>query len=250
MTVAKNVAFLGATRGMGQAVARRLAERGDRLFLLGRDPEALSRTADDLAVRSPQGYRPQGTHLDLEDPTTFAPALEAAAQALGGFDTVVCTAGLFATTDQLADDPERAARMVTVDFSHTVFFLEEAKRRLLERGGGTLCAFGSVAGDRGRKPAGLYGASKAGLAHYLEALDHRHHGDGLTVVCVKPGFVRTAMTAGMPEPPFAGEPDRVADDVVRALDRGTPVVYTPSIWRWVMTVIRLLPRFVMRRVGF
>jgi short-subunit dehydrogenase len=125
-----------------------------------------------------------------------------------------------------------------------------ARRRLLAAGGGTLCVFSSVAGDRGRKPVVLYGAAKAGLSRYLEGLDHRHRASGLRVVCVKPGFVRTGMTAGLPEPPFAGEPEEVARRVERALDRGTPVVYVPGIWRWVMLVVRMLPRFVMRRVGF
>ena len=69
-------------------------------------------------------------------------------------------------------------------------------------------------------------------------------------MCVKPGFVKTSMTAGLEPPPFAGEPMAVAKRVLRAIDRGQPVVYAPGIWRWIMLVIRLLPRFVMRRVGF
>ena len=67
---------------------------------------------------------------------------------------------------------------------------------------------------------------------------------------MKPGFVRTAMTSGLPEPPFAADPDQVAPAIVRALDRGTPVVYVPGIWALVMLLIRNLPRAVMRRVGF
>ena len=85
---------------------------------------------------------------------------------------------------------------------------------------------------------------------YLEGLDHRFHAQGLRVVCVKPGFVRTSMTEGLPSPPFAGEPEGVARIVARAIERGTPVVYAPTIWGLVMAVIRVLPRFVMRRVGF
>ncbi len=67
---------------------------------------------------------------------------------------------------------------------------------------------------------------------------------------VKPGFVRTGMTTGLDPPPFVGEPERVARDVLRAIDRGRPVVYTPGVWRYVMLVVRSLPRAVMRRVGF
>jgi decaprenylphospho-beta-D-erythro-pentofuranosid-2-ulose 2-reductase len=107
-----------------------------------------------------------------------------------------------------------------------------------------------VAGDRGRKPVALYGAAKAGLSRYLEALDHTWRDKGLKTVCVKPGFVRTGMTAGLPAPPFAGEPEGVAQVVARAIDRGKPVVYAPPMWGLVMLVIKLLPRFVMRKIGF
>ena len=96
----------------------------------------------------------------------------------------------------------------------------------------------------------LYGAAKAGLSRYLEGLDHKFHAQGLHVVTVKPGFVKTAMTAALKPPPFAGEPDAVARLVLKAIDRGKPDVYAPGIWRWIMVVIRLLPRAVMRRIGF
>jgi NAD(P)-dependent dehydrogenase (short-subunit alcohol dehydrogenase family) len=225
-----------------------MSQRGDRVFLLGRDGADLERSARDLEVR---GGVPVATALcDLERPETFAPALDAAEGALGGFDTVVVTAGLFATQAQLEADPELARRLLLVDFTNTVAFCEEARRRLLSRGGGTLCAFSSVAGERGRKPVVLYGAAKAGLTRYLEGLDHRFRAAGLRTVCVKPGFVRTSMTDGLPSPPFAGEPEGVAQRVLKAIDGGTPVVYAPAAWRWVMLVIRLLPRFVMRKVGF
>jgi short-subunit dehydrogenase len=96
----------------------------------------------------------------------------------------------------------------------------------------------------------LYGAAKAGLTRYLEGLDHKFHGAGLRVVCVKPGFVKTSMTDELTPPPFAGEPDAVARRVLKAIDRGWPVVYAPPAWALVMFVIRALPRWVMRRVGF
>jgi short-subunit dehydrogenase len=241
--------IFGATKGMGRALARRMADRGDELFLLGRDTVDLEKSAHDLEVR--RGHGTVGwAPCDLERPEGFAAALDAAERALGGLEAVIVTAGLFATQDRLEAEPDLARRLLQVDFTNTVVFAEEARRRLLARGGGTLCVFSSVAGERGRKPVILYGAAKAGLSRYLEGLDHKFRASGLRVVCVKPGFVRTSMTEGLPAPPFAGEPDAVAARVLRAIDRGTPVVYAPAIWGCVMRVIRLLPRTVMRRVGF
>ncbi|MCB9664865.1 MAG: SDR family NAD(P)-dependent oxidoreductase [Alphaproteobacteria bacterium] len=242
------VAVLGATRGMGREVARRLATRGDSLVLLGRTPAALDELATDLQVR---GARKVSTvPLDLADPTSFAPALDAAKAFLTRIDAVVITAGAFGTQEQLEDDVELCHRVLDLDFTKTILLCEEVRKRLLADGGGQLVVFSSVAGDRGRKTVGLYGATKAGLSHYLDALDHRYRSAGLVTTCVKPGFVRTEMTAGLKEPPFAADPDEVAEVVVAAIDRQSPQVYAPGIWRLVMLVIRHLPRFVMRRVGF
>jgi len=243
------VAFLGATKGMGRALARLTAERGDTICLLGRDSADLERSAADLVVRG-AADPVRGVVCDLEKPEAFTSAIDAAREALGGLDAVVVTAGVFATQEELEADPALAERLVRINFSNTVMFCEAAKKALLEEGGGTLCVFSSVAGERGRKPVIIYGAAKAGLTHYLEGLDHKHHADGLRVVTVKPGFVKTTMTAGLEPPPFAGEPDAVARRVLGAIDRGSPVVYAPAPWRLIMAVIRALPRAIMRRISF
>lgn len=235
---------------MGRAIARRLAERGDSVFLLGRHETDLTRGAADLSARHRDGAVVGHAHLDLEQPEGFASALDAADAALGAFDAVIVTAAMFATQEALEEDVELTRRLVTVNYANTVVLCEHARKRLLARGGGRLVVFSSVAGDRGRKPVGIYGSTKAGLSVYLEALDHKYHAAGLSVLCVKPGFVKTGMTAGLRPPPFAGDPERVASDVVRAMDRRKPVLYTPRIWGLVMLVIRQLPRFVMRRIGF
>jgi short-subunit dehydrogenase len=241
--------LLGATRGIGRAVARVLAARGERLFLLGRDSEALARSACDLELRgapAPVGY----AHGDLLEPDGFSAGLDAADRALDGFNAAILSAGLFAPQEQLESDPRFRRALLAADFAHSIDWCEAVRLRLLQRGGGTLCVFSSVAGERGRAPVVFYGAAKAGLSRYLEALDHRYHGEGLRVVTVKPGFVRTAMTDGLDAPPFAGEAEAVAAAVVRAIDRGAPVVYAPGVWRAVMLAVRALPRSVMRRTRF
>ena len=244
-----NIAILGASKGMGRAMARQLAERGDRLALLGRDLDELQRSVGDLQVRS-DSKEHYAFHCDLEQPEGFAEALRQAKDALGSLDAVVVTAALFGTQEALEEDVEQTRRLLTVNLANTVAFCEHARKQLMEQGGGTLCVFSSVAGDRGRKPVGIYGASKAGLSHYLESLDHKYRRQGLKTICIKPGFIKTSMTEGLKPPPFAGEPEQAARDAIRALDRGKPVVYTPWIWGWILLIIRWLPRFVMRRINF
>jgi short-subunit dehydrogenase len=242
--------ILGGTTGMGRAIAQRLAERGESLFLLGFDADDLQRSAADLKARNPAGAEVGFAYMNLEQPEGFAAALDAADKGLGLFDTVIVTAAMFASQEALEADVELTRRLVTVNYANTVVFCEHVRKRLLERGGGRLTVFSSVAGDRGRKPVAIYGSSKAGLSVYLEALDHKYAAAGLSVLCVKPGFVKTGMTAGLKPPPFAGEPEQVARSVIRAMDRRKPLIYAPAIWALVMMVIRWLPRFVMRKINF
>ena len=247
----RRIAIVGATRGIGRAVARLLAARGDRVALLGRHAADLDASASDLAARAPSGSPlPATAILDLARPETFDAALDEAAAHLGGLDTVVITAGAFGTQDALEADVTARERVLTTNFTHTIQFCEAARVRLIAAGGGTLCVLGSVAGDRARKPVVLYGATKAGLAYYMHGIDLRYRDAGLRAVLVKPGFVRTGMTAGLPEPPFAANPEDIAPSIVKAIDRGTPQIYVPAIWRLVMLVIRWLPGAVMRRIKF
>jgi NAD(P)-dependent dehydrogenase (short-subunit alcohol dehydrogenase family) len=241
---------MGGTTGMGRAIAQILAERGDSVFLMGIDEGDLSKSAADLKARHPTQSDVGYAMCNLERPEEFAAALDAADAALGDFDTVVVTAAMFASQEALEADIELARRLVTVNYANTVVFCEHARKRLLARGGGRLTVFSSVAGDRGRKPVGIYGSTKAGLSIYLEALDHKFHEAGLNVLCVKPGFVKTGMTAGLKPPPFAGTAEGVAKSVVAAMDAGKALVYAPGIWALVMFVIRMLPRFVMRKIKF
>ncbi len=240
--------ILGATRGMGRELARKYAARGAALALLGRDAEDLQRTAADLVARG-AGAAVQ-IPCDLEKPETILPALHGGSTALGKVDVIVSTAGIYAAQEALEASPDLIERMLRVNLTSTIRFCEAAREVLAAQGGGTLCVFSSVAGDRGRKPVAIYGATKAALSHYLESIGYRDRDRGIKVVCVKPGFVHTDMTAGMKPPPFAGRADAVADVVLRAIDRGAPVVYAPKIWWLVMAIVKRLPRAFMRRARF
>ncbi len=241
--------LVGATRGMGRALARLLAEKGAMIFLLGRDPTELVASARDLEARGAPAPVKTAV-LDLAIPADFVAALDGADDALGRFDTLVVTGGLFARQEELATDSIRLERMLHVNFTGTVVLCQMAAERLAAGGGGTLCVFSSVAGDRPRRSNYLYGASKAGLSAFLDGLSQAYAERGVRVICVRPGFVKTQMTAGLPVPPFAGEPEPVAKTVLAAMRAGRRVVYAPGVWRWVMLIIRTLPHFMLRRLKF
>ena len=156
-----NCIVFGATKGMGRALSRALVERGDTVCLLGRNHEELQKTARDLQVRGELEQKPETVLCDLEEPETFPKAFDTAVAALGSVDLVVVTAGVFATQEVLDNEAQSAQYLMQIDFVNTIQFCELAKQRLLSTGGGTLCVFSSVAGDRGRAPARIYGSSKA-----------------------------------------------------------------------------------------
>ena len=243
------MALVGATRGMGRAVARLLAERRNAMFLMGRGPADLAASARDLEARGAPAPVKTAT-LDLAAPADFGAALDAADEALGLFDALVVSGGLFGRQEELATDPSRLEQMLHVNFTGTVLLCQMVAERLAQRGGGTICVFSSVAGDRALRSNYLYGSTKAGLSAFLDGLGQAYAERGVHVICVRPGFVKTQMTAGLPVPPFAAEPEAVAKVVLAALTAPKRVVYAPDVWRWVMLVIRSLPHFVVRRLKF
>jgi len=129
------VAIVGATRGMGRALARRLAERGDALFLLGRDPAELTLSAQDLEARGAAGAVGHA-HLDLGQPDGFPGALDAADRALARVDALVVTGGLFARQEELAADSGRLAALLHANFTGTVLLCQQTAERLAARAGG------------------------------------------------------------------------------------------------------------------
>lgn len=241
--------LLGGTRGIGRSLARELVLRGDDVFVLGRSADDLARSVADLHATAP-AVRIGSAVCDLDDPLTFTAAIEAGRSHLGGIDTAIVAVGAFGTQEELERDFTLRDRVLRTNFAGTIHFCEAIRPVLLEDGGGTLCVLSSVAAARPRRRVVLYGASKAGLSYYIEGIDHRFRSQGLRTLLVLPGFVRTGMTAGLPEPPFAADPAPVARAVLRALDQKAAVAYTPRIWRMVAAVLRQLPRGVLRRVDF
>jgi len=214
--------------------------------LAGRDADALDRIARDAWVRS---GRPAAVEtFDARDPAGHEAFLDACFARAGGLDGVVVCHGVLVEQARAERDPAAALAMLEVNVAGTLSLLEGVARRLEAAGAGWLAALSSVAGDRGRQSNYVYGAAKGALSLYLQGLRNRLHASKVRVITIKPGFVDTAMTYGLPGMFLVASPQYIGERIVAALGRSSDVVYLPWFWRYIMLLIRLIPEPVFKRM--
>lgn len=235
---------IGATSDIGRAIARRLAEEGYALQLAGRDPARLERVAGE--IRSQWDCAVMALHCDVleEDGGRALPVMLDPLP-----DVAICVVGLLGDQRRSEGDPAEAERVMRTNFVGPALLLGALAERFAERGSGVLVGVSSVAGDRGRAANYVYGSAKAGLTAFLSGLRNRLARSGIHVMTVKPGFVRTRMTAGMRLPAgLTATPDEVAGAVGRALRARRDVVYVRRIWRPIMLAVRAVPERLFKRM--
>ena len=241
----RNVLIVGATSAIAEAVARRLAVRGDSLLLAGRDTTRLNAIAADLRVRG--AAQVHVGILDVARSDGHVQFVEDMWRAHGPFDIVLIAHGTLPDQKACEASVERSLAELNINFVATVSLLTVLANRMQERKSGTIAVITSVAGDRGRQSNYVYGAAKGGVSRFLQGLRHRLAPVGVKVVDIKPGFVDTPMTASFPKGVLWATPTQVAKDIERALDRGTAELYTPWFWRAIMLIVRALPNAVFHR---
>ncbi len=239
---------IGATSAIAEATARRLAARGDPLYLVARDGERLGAVAADLAMRG--SPRVGSERLDANDLTAHEGMLERAERFLGGLDRVLIAYGTLSDQKACEDSVALTLRELHTNALSVVALLTLLANRLAQRGSGTIAVISSVAGDRGRSANYVYGSAKALVTTFLSGLRQRLSRKGVAVVTLKPGFVDTPMTAAFEKGWMWAKPERVAAGIVKAMDRRAGVVYLPAFWRPIMLLIRLIPERIFRSLGF
>lgn len=249
MADSKRIMILGATSAIAERWARLRAGRGDRLLLVARDPDKLAAIAADLKARG--AAEVLTAESDLADTEGAAARFAAHLERLGGVDLVLVAYGQLGDQATAQRDVEQLESWLRANFLSAAVWCELAAGALDAAGRGTLVAISSVAGDRGRRSNYAYGAAKAGLSAFLEGLAHRFAGTQVDVISVRPGFVDTPMTAHIPKGgPLWATPDRIADDIERAIAKRRSVIYTPWYWWGVMLIVRNLPRPIFNRMKF
>lgn len=237
--------ILGATSSMARAFTRAVAERGDAVILAGRDVADMEASAADATARG--AAEAAVLSFDARNAATFD-ALIDAMEAREGVLNAAVFVGSMPPQAAIDADPRLIAGTVTDSFTGPAEVLQRLAPALEARGSGTVIGVGSVAGDRGRLGNYVYGAAKAGFHTYLSGLRNRLTRSGGHVVTVKPGFVDTAMTWNVEGMFLVAEPARVAADILKAVDKKKNVIYTPGFWRLIMTIIRLVPEPIFKKL--
>ncbi|MDK1343181.1 decaprenylphospho-beta-D-erythro-pentofuranosid-2-ulose 2-reductase [Streptomyces sp. 378] len=241
----QSLLVLGGTSEIALATARRLVARRTRtVWLAGRPSPALEEAAGQLRGL---GADVHTVAFDALDPASHEAVL-GKVFAEGDIDMVLLAFGLLGDQARDEREPEAAVRVAQTNYTGAVSAGLVCARSLQSQGHGSLVVMSSVAGERARRANFIYGSSKAGLDAFAQGLGDALYGTGVHVMVVRPGFVRTRMTAGLPEAPLATTPEAVATAVELGLRRRSETVWVPGALRVVMAALRHLPRGVFRRL--
>jgi NAD(P)-dependent dehydrogenase (short-subunit alcohol dehydrogenase family) len=244
---ARTVLVLGGGSDIGLAIAGRLVRDGARTVVLaGRDLDRMRPGADRL--RADGATCVDRIIFDADDVESHGKVLDDVVSRNGDLDVIVVAFGVLG--DQARDEVDAAA---AVQVHRTtvlggVSVLTHAGRLVRHQGHGDIVVLSSVAASRARRDNYVYGSAKAGLDAFASGLSDALVGSGGHVLVVRPGFVRSAMTAGLRPAPLATDPETVADAVASALARGAHTVHVPRALGLVMAGVRLLPRALFRRL--
>jgi decaprenylphospho-beta-D-erythro-pentofuranosid-2-ulose 2-reductase len=192
----------------------------------------------------------QVSEVDFEatDRTSCERAIMSAFEAGGDVDVVMVAFGMLGDQERAWQDLDVALELAQVNYTAALCCGVLVAQRLRAQGHGAIIAMSSVAAERPRRSNFVYGSTKAGMDAFYTGLGDALAKDGVRVLVVRPGFVRTKMTAGLDAAPLSQDPEQVAEVIVAGLLAGRHTVWAPPAMRWVMSALRHLPRPVFRRL--
>jgi len=242
----KKILIIGAGSAIAEAAARQWAAQGHSLYLLARNEERLGAMAADLKVRG-AAVAAFGV-LDVNQFERHAAAIDAAVAALSGLDTVLIAHGTLGDQKHCEKDVAATLQELNTNALSVISMLTLLANRFEAQRYGTLAVIGSVAGDRGRQSNYVYGTAKGAVTIFLQGLRNRLQPAGVQVLTIKPGFVDTPMTASFKKGPLWATPEAVAASIVSAVEKRRDVLYTPWFWLGIMTLIKLVPERVFKKL--
>lgn len=244
----ESVLVLGGGSDIAIATVEELAKGRTRTVVLaGRDTAKLEPVADRL--RAAGVTTVDLVAFDASAPATHEAVIDAVWADHPDLDLVLLAFGVLGNQDDFDRDPAAAADAAITNYAGGVSSGLAVAKHLRAQGHGTLAVITSVAGERARADNFVYGSTKAGLDAFTQGLADRLAGTGARVMAVRPGFVRTAMTEGMPDGPMATTAEAVATDIVAGLRSGAHTVWSPAKLRYVFAILKVLPRPIWRKLA-
>jgi len=242
----QSVLVLGGGSEIALAIVQELPRtRLQRVILAGRPSTTRDDAVRDLFAAGISGV--STVDFDATQTDSHADVLNAIFDE-GDIDIVILAFGMLGDQSAAEADPALAVQIATTNYTGAVSAGLHVARRLRQQGHGSLIVLSSVAGDRARRSNYVYGSTKAGLDAFAQGLGDALAGSGAHVLVVRPGMVRTRMSAGLPEAPMTTNPKDVAIIVVKALKRGKHTVYAPGPLRFVMSGLKAVPRPLFRKL--
>lgn len=239
------VLIIGAKSDIAKELTREYAKAGYNLYLAARDSKSLKPLANDIAIRS--SVKTELKEFDMTAFDTHQAFYESLDPKPSG---VIVVAGYMNDQKVCETNWSETLNTISVNYTGAVSILNIVANDFEARKSGFIVGVSSVAGDRGRKTNYIYGSSKAGFTAYLSGLRNRLSASGVTVLTVKPGFVATKMTAGLDLPAkLTAQPSEVAKDIFVAQQKGKNIIYTKSIWRYIMLIIMHIPEFIFKKMS-
>jgi decaprenylphospho-beta-D-erythro-pentofuranosid-2-ulose 2-reductase len=243
----QSVLVLGGGSDIALATVRQLvARRATTVVLAARQPESLAETADEL--RAAGATSVETVAFDARDTASHEALLDGVFERVGDVDLAILAFGVLGDQEEAEQDGRAAVDIAEVNYVGSVSVAVPIAQRMRRQGHGTIVALSSVAGERARRSNFVYGSSKAGMDAFFQGLGDSLVGSGVRVMIVRPGFVHTKMTDGMEAAPLSTTPEAVADAIVHGIARGKETVWVPSTLRYVMSVLRHVPRPVFRKL--
>jgi short-subunit dehydrogenase len=249
LTPRKRAILIGASSGIGAALAKRLASEGWTLALLARRADLLTALCAEINQQAGEARAVAYPH-DVTDTKEVPALLQKILADLGGLDLFVYNAGVALPTGFKHYDFEKDLRTTEINYIGALAWFNPIATMFQRLKSGQIVGISSVAGDRGRIGNPSYNASKAALTCYLEALRNRLTRRGVHVLTVKPGFVATEMTRGQKGMFLVISPEKAAADISKAIRRRKQQIYTPWFWGWIMFIVRNIPSVIFRRLSF
>jgi len=243
----QSVLVLGGGSDIARATVTRLVRRRARTFVLAaHHPERCADVVTELTAAGATTV--EVVPFDANDTDAHPAMIDDLFDRFGDFDVVLIAFGVRGDQAEAEHDAQAALEIARINYLGTVSVAVPVANRLRAQGHGTIVALSSVAGERVRRSNFVYGSSKAGMDGFLLGLGDSLVGTGVKVMVVRPGFVLTKMTEGMDPVPLSTTTDVVADAIVTGLARGSETVWVPGVLRYLMMVLRHVPRPIFRRL--